>query len=566
MFDSIKNKISEKSAADKRKDTMALEMRRCKSGPAYFARNYVYIKHKKKGQIKFDLWDFQETCLGHFQSHRMNIILKARQLGMTELLATYILWFCLFQRDKTVVVVSKNRKAASDLVKRVKYSYKKLPAWLKITKMVSDNVHTVEFDNDSVIFADATTDNAGRGIACSLFVVDEAAFIDQLEEMWSSIFPTIDNGGACVMLSTPNGASGAFYDLYQHAPANGFNPIKLDWDCHPERDQEWYERTRASMSARKFAQEFLCDWLLTGDTVIDGNDIARHEKAVSSDRREYGPGKDIWVWKDYGHLHRYCMGCDVARGDGEDFSAFVVYDVDTKEIVCEYKGKIKVDKFAETIFAVGNIYGTCLVVVENNSYGLAVLMKLIDMKYKNLYYEEKGSIYREGYVDFELDDVVPGFTTTLKTRILMIDWMEESIRINNITTFSERMIYEMRNFVYINGKPQARKGSNDDLIMALSICLYVSSIVFGSKEYDYELRKKVLDRFSFIEYNGSTKSPGERGFDKDRTLLTQDPIDPYKFKMKEQSIDFRWVLGPGAANKKEDPKNDGIKFLGFIRD
>lgn len=999
------------------KDAILSEIRRCKSDPAYFARNYVFIKDKQKGAIKFKLWEFQEKALRDFQNNRLNIVLKARQLGMTELMAMYVLWFAMFQRDKTVVIVSKHRKAASDLVKRVKYAYKKLPQWLKVTKLVSDNVHTVEFDNDSVIFADSSSENAGRGIACSLFIVDEAAFIPTLEEMWAAVFPSIDSGGSCIVSScvtedtfittdkgikqlsefidkkvpdksfykinkynivgkdklysgnllynngkvptkkittkfaelegsfnhklwayksdkneynwfrldelttddfvsiqygrniwgnnddvsdftptfkkakhvnfkpelltpdlcyfiglylsegniyikrnqdgslkrgqmsltcgdfigdaisncglkyylhkdkihynvssisllqffeylkfeflkapnkyipsrllecskeniaamlsgifdgdgsshgtrgtisialssekminqiraillnfgilcyksvckvaptarckvwstvyrlelnsemserfydligfrferkqknknklkiktkneysyfpsskkifneflkisnttesklrrkygirsscksitdknfskilehfknnltneteeilkksysdniiwvkikdiingenytydfslpeaegdpwchsvlynglighqTPNGSAGQFYNLYQEAPKNGFNPIKLDWDSRPDRDQEWYEKTRLSMSPKKFSQEFLCSFLLSGDTVIDGEDIERHEQNVKkfgSNRKEIGPAKDVWVWKEYNHMHRYCLGADVARGDGEDYSAFTILDFDTGEIVCEYKGKIKVDRFAELLITCANNYGQCLIIVENNSYGLAVLMKLIDLKYPSIYWEEKGTKqYRDGYVDFNNDDdAVPGFTTTQRSRFAIVDNLEESFRTNRITTYSQRMISEMRNFIYENGKPKARKGSNDDLIMALSITLFIASMIFSSREEDYEMKRRLLDNFRLLENQASIKVPGEIGYNKDKNLLQVDENDPYKYKFRNETIDFRMLIGNSESKKKEEPiVNQGIIFLGYIK-
>lgn len=570
MLDKIKASFSKKDTISSNKEAILTEIKRCKGNPSYFARNYIYIKDKEKGAIKFKLWDFQEAVLKDFQNNRLNIILKARQLGMTELMATYVLWFALFQKDKTIVVVSKNRKAASDLLKRVKYAYKKLPTWMKISKMISDNVHTIEFDNDSTIFADASTENAGRGIACSLFIVDEAAFITTLEEMWSAVFPSIDNGGSCIVSSTPNGSAGTFYQLYTEAPKNGFNPIKLDWDSRPDRDQDWYERTRLTMSPKKFSQEFLCSFLLSGDTVIDGEDIQRHEKKMLQlglKATETGPAKEVWIWQEFNHMHRYCLGADVARGDGEDYSAFTVLDVDTGEIVCEYKGKIKVDKFAELLTTVGFWYGTCLLVVENNSYGLAVLMKLIDLKYPNIYWQEKGtSQFREGFVDFDVeDDIVPGFTTSVKSRFAIIDYMEESIRLDRITTYSKRLINEMRDFIYENGKPKARKGTNDDLIMALCVTLFVTSLVFATREEDYAMKAKLLQNLKVIESYASTRVPGEPGFDKDKTLLQLDESDPYKFKYKNQTIDFRMLFGAKKREIVEEPKNEGIIFLGFIK-
>jgi len=1393
------------------KTDQASEIRRCSKDPAYFAKNYIYIKHKDKGSVKFKLWDFQEETLKAFQNNRMNIILKSRQLGITELMGMYVLWFTLFQKDKNVVIVSKNRRQASQIIKRIKYAYKKLPSWLKIVKMVSDNVHTIEFDNDSIIFADATTENAGRGEACSLFIVDEAAFIPELEEMWASVFPTINNGGSCIVGScvtrdtyilsdkglqqiedfiindkegmnecpeynilgfnklrkgnlifnngkvptkvihsqhscieaslnhklfsfsnktntfnwhtvnelceddyvaiqyghnvwgnsdycsdfkpeinnkhknifnptvintdisyflglflsegsvykkykneklraanitiscgdesiytdlcklklhvsktkndkihntissktlvqfleylgfdlskkakdkiipkrllqlskanivallqgifdgdgtsvektglvsirlsskyfieqirqlllnigitstfvegitlptkkvkvcskyyglelnkyqsklfyeligfrihrkqikqkkldrqikqnnvlpnsktlfnyllsfykgsyrslrsafnvrtdfisgkskeqvkllynvvkkylsdtdtsyfenilsdkliwskikktidsendtydfslpsvrndewdhsviyngivghqTPNGGAGQFYNLYINAPENGFNKIKLDWDCHPERNQEWYEETKRSMSPKKFAQEFLCvngeakvftkngykeikninvgeevlthkgrfkkviktyksivnkqelvtiksplsknyefqitknhpflvaeksdklpltnnirkyiktnnfiqNWkclyeldlnpvvrnfenaifpvfnlsqtykdkiidlaklcihsdisegliryvnqcgwtkryididydlgkfiglflaegsyqdttkkvslafdsseenliefiknfytkysikfhikerikkknkahctivttsnkfiknvlqlyidgqycyekvlkdvcfeldksvikgiidglwlgdgyhipttknvlsitsekliyqirilmsafgcitridqkdlniknnkllpqfllelndvkyrtiekctenapdyingsrsilandfwwakswikeynesetldvynieveednsyclvglvvhncsfLLSGDTVVEGEDILRHEKSICDPKEEMGPERAVWKWKNYNPEHRYLISADTARGDGEDFSAFTVINADTLEIVCEYKGKIKVNKFAELLAYIGYEYGTCLIVVENNTYGLAVLVKLIEMKYPVIYGEEKGGkVYSEGHVDWDLDDVVPGFRTDIASRVLSVDKLEESFRLDKVITYSKRLIDELRNFIYENGKPQARKNANDDIVISLAIGLYVCSYVFGSKDSDTQLTKKLLETIRRIDQSINYKTINEPGFSSEGNIYKQNPSDPYSAIYRDQVVDFRWVINNHKSEKKVE--NKGISFLGVLR-
>jgi hypothetical protein len=563
MFDKIiKQKVDPKRIA---KTDFISEIKRCKFDPSYFAKNYIYIKTKQKGAAKFKLWDFQETTLKQFQANRMNIVLKSRQLGLTELMAMYVLWFALFNKDKNVVIVSKNRKTASDVVKRIKYAYKKLPVWLKIAKLVSDNVYTVEFDNDSIIFADATTDNAGRGTAASLFIVDEAAFIPNFDELWATIFPTIDGGGSCIINSTPNGSVGMFYELYTGAPDNGFNAIFLDWNCHPDRDDEWFEKTKKSMSAKKFAQEYLGSFLLSGDTVIDGADIARHELSVCEPQYKLGSEKELWIWRDYNPSHRYLMGVDVSRGDGEDFSAFTVFDIIEKDIVCEYRGKIKPDRYAELLYRIGSDYGDAVIAVENNGYGLATLLKLIDLKYPHIYGEEKDTkdpVWQ--FVDWDDDKIVAGFTTRLETRVLAVDKLEESIRLDVVKTYSKRMISEFRNFIFENGKPKARKNSNDDLVMSLAITLYVTSKVYSNFEDEIVMKKTLLEAMKVMSTKLSYKVIGEKGFSSNFSILDNEALDPYTTMFKDQHIDFRCFIDQKNL-KSERVENKGIEFLGVLR-
>ena len=566
MFEKLKNTIIPVKKDDSKLD-QAAELRRCKSDPAYFARNYVFIKNKDKGAMKFNLWDFQEKILKDFQGHQHNIILKARQLGITELISTYVLWYTLFQRDKNVVIVSKNRKAASNLVKRIRYAYKKLPSWLRVTKMISDNVYSIEFENDSIIFADATTETAGRGEACSLFVVDEAAYIPVLEELWGSIFPSLGKKGQCIISSTPAGAVGKYYELFTEAPANGLNPIRLNWDVEPSRDQEWYEKTLAMVGKKRFAVEYLCSFELSGDTVVDGVDIKRHEERCYEPlEKRAAYSQAIWVWKTCNRSKRYCLSADTSRGDGEDYSAFTVINVDDNEVVSEFKGMIKPNKFAELLAEEGYNYGTCLIVIENNSYGWAVLEKLIALRYPNIYWEEKGThSYTEGHVDFDVDDVVPGFTTGPQNRYLLVEKLEESLRLDKIKIYSTRMIFELRNFIYENGKPKARKNTNDDLVMALAIGLYVSNIVFSNREDDVAMRQKLLENIFHQKQQLNMKVPGELGYSERNNAFENKNIDPYQVKQGNNIIDFRWVTGAPVKPKDEKPLNQGIIFLGTIR-
>jgi len=549
------------------RDKIAYEVLKCKNDPVFFAKNFVFIKHPKRGQVKFSLFPFQELVLKDFLKHRFNVILKSRQMGLTELMATYILWYCLFNKDKNVLVISKNREAASNLIKRIKYSYKKLPEWLKITKYETNNVFSLEFDNDSRIYAAASTNDAGRSEACSLLIVDEAAFIPGLEEAWASLFPVVSTGGEVIVNSTPFGTAGQFYELFTQAPANNFNPIVLNWDLHPERDMEWFERTKKSINLRKFAREYLCSFELSGDTVLDSEDIMRAKTFIKEPISKEGLGDKLWIWEIFNPEHQYVIGADTARGDATDYSTFVILDVTSGEIVAEYRDKIKVDKFAHILHHVGTqLYGSSLLVVENNNMGLAVLMKLIDLRYPNLYWQQKGTnTYTEGFVDFDDDKVVPGFTTTMMSKLLIIEKLEESVRLDKFVTHSTRMMAEYENFVYVNGKPRARVGANDDLVMAFAIACFVADIVFSSNRDTSDLKLNLLSRLIMTENRISGAVRGETGFDPRKNPYILDMNDPYRGVMTNGSgLDFRGLTEIQPIKQESERKNSFITFLGNI--
>ena len=73
---------------------------------SHFMRKYCTIQHPTKGKVKFDLYPYQERCLTEFKENRYNIILKARQLGISTLSAGYSLWLMLFHNDKNILVIA----------------------------------------------------------------------------------------------------------------------------------------------------------------------------------------------------------------------------------------------------------------------------------------------------------------------------------------------------------------------------------------------------------------------------------------------------------------------------
>ena len=138
-----------------------------KSGkdPNYFIHNYAKISHPLHGLIPFKTYDFQKELLEDFNNHRFNVILKARQMGVTTIMAAYISWMMMFHRDKNILIMATKFQTASTLVKKVKAIIKTLPDWLTITEISVDNRTSFELSNGSQIKASSTAFDAGRGEA-----------------------------------------------------------------------------------------------------------------------------------------------------------------------------------------------------------------------------------------------------------------------------------------------------------------------------------------------------------------------------------------------------------------
>ena len=490
------------------------EIVRCGKDPSYFCINYARISHPLKGLIPFELYDFQKDALVDFKSHRFNVILKARQLGISTTVAAYVCWLMLFHRDKNVLVVATKLATATNLVKKIKAIHKNLPNWLKIANISIDNRTSFELTNGSQVKASSTSGDAGRSEALSLLVVDEAAFVDGMEELWAGLYPTLSTGGRCIALSTPNGVGNWFHKTYTEAEEgkNNFHTLMLPWDVHPERDSTWFDKETRNMSRREIAQELECNFNASGETVIHGDDLTEILNRLQEPRRRTGFDRNYWIWDEPLEGGEYVLVADVARGDGSDFSVAHVFEVSTMTQVAEYQGKITPDMFAPLLHSMASEYNNALLVIENNSLGIGVLSRLQDLEYPNLYYSMKST---HEYVDettAHAVGAVAGFTMSMKTRPLVIAKFEEFVRNKLININSRRLANEIKTFVWHNGRPQAMRSYNDDLVIAACIGCWVRETALTVNKREVQYKKALLSGISVSGKTLNTRIEGQQGY------------------------------------------------------
>jgi hypothetical protein len=444
------------------------EILRCGKDPIYFIRTYSKIRHPVKGTIPFTTFSYQNDCINAFDKHRFNVILKARQLGLSTVCAAYAVWYSIFYKDKTILVIATKLATAMNFIKKVKVILESLPKWLLLTRY-EDNKQSVTFANGSSITSIPTSPDAGRSEALSLLIVDEAAWIKNFEEIWTGLFPTISTGGRAIVLSTPNGAGGLYYKLCTEAEAgvNEFNSIRLPWYVHPEHDEEWFANETRGMSKRYIAQEYLCDFVSSGETYLT-DDILEHLRGQivpPTERDEHE--RNLWIWRRPIVGRRYVISADVSRGDSNDYSAFHVIDADSLEIVAEYMGKIAPDKLADLLMDVGKQYNTALLAPENNTFGYFTCVRLRDMGYKRLYYmSTHGDPFQ--YIPTDMN-ALPGFQTNSKTRTQILAKLEEVFRNKAMKIYSQRLYDQLQAFVWNGQRAEAMKGGHDDLVLSLAI-------------------------------------------------------------------------------------------------
>ena len=444
------------------------EIVRCGKDPVYFMKKYAKIQHPKRGTIPFETYPFQDDCVNAFQEHRLNIVLKSRQLGLSTVCAAYAAWLAIFYKDKNVLIIATKLPTAMNMIKKIKVVIQSLPEWLLLPKF-EPTKQSISFSNGSTITAIPTSEDAGRSEALSLLIVDEAAVIRDFEDIWTGLAPTISTGGNAIILSTPMGVGGQYYKLWTEAEAgqNDFNPIKLLWDVHPEHDQAWFDKETKSLSKRKIAQEYLCDFITSGDTYLQPDDLSWVRSQIMQPVSREGFDRNVWVWSPPVAGHTYILSADVSRGDARDYSTFHVIDTADCEVAAEYMGKVPPEKLADLMNEWGKRYNDALLVPENNQYGYFVAKKLQQLGYKRLYYHDNsGDPFN--YIPLDSDEQA-GFPTNVKTRVQVLTKLEELIRHKTLKTYSQRLYDQLQAFVWNGNKPSAGKDSYDDLVMSIAI-------------------------------------------------------------------------------------------------
>jgi|TARA_Y100001970_G_C14228185_1_gene856943 hypothetical protein len=490
----------ERNSKGQLKDVIKQEYVKCAADPVYFLKKYCVIQHPIKGKIPFSLYNFQETTVEDFVQHRFNIILKARQLGISTLTAGYSLWMMTFHQDKNILVIATKQEVAKNLVTKVRVMHANLPSWLKQT-CVEDNKLSLRYKNGSQIKAVASGEEAGRSEALSLLILDEAAFIDKIDGIWAAASQTLSTGGKCIALSTPNGVGNWFHRTWMDAEdgLNDFKFTKLFWDIHPDRGQDWRDEQDSLLGPSLAAQECDCDFITSGQSVVDGVILEEYKNTqVKEPMEKRGIDSNVWIWEPPNYTKDYVVCADVSRGDSTDYSAFHILDVESLEQVAEYKGRMSTRDYGNLLVNIATEYNNALLVIENNNIGWAAIQQCIDREYDNLFYMSKDlqivDVHRQvnNKINRMEKQLIPGFTLTQKTRPLVVSKLEEFFRERLVTVHSQRLIDELFVFIYNGSRAEAMSGYNDDLVMSFGMGLWIRETALRLRAEGIELQKKAM--------------------------------------------------------------------------
>lgn len=462
---------------------------KCKKDPVYFICNYIKVVHPIFGLVKFDLYPFQKNLIEEFKNNRFNILRKFRQAGCTTLVAAYSLWKCIFTPHYKVVILSKDDDASMEVLSRMKTAYDELPEWLKPT-LVKDSAHSLKFVNGSEIKSKSSSKQSGRSVAGSLVILDEAAFIENIDTIWAAAFPIISTGGSVIALSTVNGVGNWFHRQYLEATRgeNSFHAIDINWKDHPQyfrhpgyesmyeklKTQEppididnWEKTTRGAISHKEWLQEYEAEFLGTGDTFIDGEVLKQLKEQINENySTQYNNRFRIWHRPD--PRFDYIIGVDTSIGRGLDSSVAQVINLYNGEQVAEFKSnKTPINEFANILAQIGREYNTAYIIPERNLIGHNLIYQLKEVEqYENLFMDEKHE---------------PGIQVAEGNRRQMLVQMDDAIRLNKIKINSERTVDELLTFIIDEaGRYIADVNCHDDLIMSLALAVFGFNEIRGN--------------------------------------------------------------------------------------
>ena len=473
------------------------EFLKCKEDPVYFTLNYIKIVTLDHGLQPFKMYPFQEKLIKNFHDHRFNICKMPRQTGKSTTCVSYLLHYAVFNDNVNIAILANKASTARDLLNRLQLAYENLPKWMQ-QGVISWNKGSLELENGSKISSNSTSSSAVRGGSYNIIFLDEFAFIPNhiADDFFASVYPTISSGNSTkvIIVSTPRGMN-HFYRMWHDAERskNEYVPTDVHWSEVPGRDQVWKEQTIANTSEQQFKVEFECEFLGSVNTLISPAKL-RNFAYESPIRRNAG----LDIYEHPKEDHNYLITVDVARGLGNDYSAFVIFDITNfpYKIVGKYRNnEIKPMLFPNIIHEVAKGYNDCWLLIEVNDLGDQVASILhFDLEYDNVLMcsmrGRAGQIVGSGFSGKKSQ---LGIRMTAAVKKLGCSNLKTLMEDDKLLTVDYEIISELTTFAQRHNSFEAEEGCNDDLAMCLVIFSWLVAQDYFKEMTNNDVRKRIYE-------------------------------------------------------------------------
>ena len=462
------------------------EYKKCMDSPVYFVENYVKVISLDDGMVPFVLYPYQKDMFKQFQENRFNVVLACRQSGKSISACAYLLWYVLFNPEKTVAILANKGATAREMLNRITLMLENIPFFLQPGSKAL-NKGSLEFSNNSRIIAAATSGSSIRGMSVNLLYLDEFAFVERAAEFYTSTYPVISAGKdtKVIVTSTANGIGNQFHKIWEGAvqQINEFKSFRVDWWDVPGRDEKWKEQTVANTSQLQFDQEFGNTFFGTGDTLINADTLLNLR---AKPPKRYMEGGLLKIYEEPIKDHDYVMTVDVSKGRGQDYSTFTLIDISVRPFaqVAVYRNNtISPLLFPNVIYKYAKPYNDAYVVVESNDQGSVVCNGLYhDLEYENMHVE---SSVKANAIGIEINR---------KTKRLGCSAIKDILETKRLTINDDSTILEISTFEAKGQSYEASDGNHDDLMMNLVLFGYFVSTQYFSDMTDINLKQMMFEQ------------------------------------------------------------------------
>jgi len=462
------------------------EYKKCMDNPIYFVETYVKVISLDDGMVPFVLYPYQRRMFEQFQENRFSIVLACRQSGKSISACAYLLWYVLFNPEKTVAILANKGATAREMLNRITLMLENIPFFLQPGSKAL-NKGSLEFSNNSRILAAATSGSSIRGMSVNLLYLDEFAFVERAAEFYTSTYPVISAGKdtKVIVTSTANGIGNQFHKIWEGSvqEINEFKSFRVDWWDVPNRDEKWKEQTISNTSQLQFDQEFGNTFFGTGDTLINAETLLNLRAKPA---KRYMEGGLLKIYEEPQKDHDYIMTVDVSKGRGQDYSTFTLIDISVRPFaqVAVYRNNtISPLLFPNIIYKYAKPYNDAYVVVESNDQGGVVCNGLYhDLEYENVHVE---SSVKANAIGIEINR---------RTKRLGCSAIKDILETNRLTINDDATILEISTFEAKGQSYEASDGNHDDLMMNLVLFGYFVSTQYFSDMTDINLKQMMFQQ------------------------------------------------------------------------
>ena len=476
---------------------MVAEFLKCAKDPIYFSEKYIQIVHVDRGLIPIKMYEYQKEIAEAITCNRRVTVNTSRQAGKTTTAVAIILHYVLFNDYKTCALLANKGDAAREILDRIKIAYEALPNWLQ-QGVIEWNKGSVEFENGCKIIAGSTSSSAIRGKSISFLYIDETAFVDNWDEFFASVFPTISSGNTTKILftSTPNGLN-HFYKTCMGAKEdrNGYVYIEVPWERVPGRDDAWKKETLQAMDfdTQKFSQEFECNFLGSSGTLIEGSKL----KSMV-EMKPIAETQQLKVYEQPIKDHVYVCIVDVARGKGLDYSAFQIIDVSEMPYkqVCVFRdNNVTPIDYAEIIYRSIQRYGEAYTLIEVNDIGEQVSEILhYEFEVETLMFTESAGRSGKRITTGFRKGSDKGVRTTKSVKAVGCNMLKMLIEQDQLIVQDFQTINELSTFSRKANSYEAESGCHDDLVMCLVLFAWMTDQAFFKEVTDINTIDRLRSR------------------------------------------------------------------------